>query len=40
VVLAVLVVLLMNRKKPEISSAIWGLIGVLSILNVIIAVFW
>lgn len=37
-VIAVLVVL--NRKKPVISNAVWGAIGGLAILNVVIAVFW
>ena len=40
IVLIVVVLTAVNRKKPEITTAIWGLIGGLSILNVVIAVFW
>lgn len=36
----ILVIVLLNRKKSSITSAVWGLIGGLAILNVIIAVFW
>lgn len=37
-VVAVLVV--MNRKKPTISVAIWAAIGGLTMLNIAIAVLW
>ena len=40
VLLVVLGLILANRKKPSISAGIWGAIGGLAILNVIIAVFW
>ena len=32
--------ILVNRKKDQISTATWGLIGGLSIVNVVIAVLW
>ncbi len=40
VLLVVLALILANRKKPVISNGVWGTIGGLAILNVIIAVFW
>ena len=40
VLLVILVLVLANRKKDQISNAVWGLIGGLSILNVVIAVLW
>lgn len=40
VALVVFLVILVNRKKPSITTATWAAIGGLSILNVIIAVFW
>ena len=40
VLLIVLGLILANRKKPSISAGVWGAIGGLAILNVIIAVFW
>ncbi len=40
VLLVILVLVLANRKKDQISNAVWGLIGGLAILNVAIAVLW
>ena len=40
VLLIILGLILANRKKEQITNAVWGLIGGLSILNVIVAVFW
>jgi hypothetical protein len=40
VLLVVLGLILANRKKDQISTAVWGLIGGLSIVNVVIAVLW
>jgi cytochrome bd-type quinol oxidase subunit 2 len=40
VLLVILALILANRKKDQITNAVWGLIGGLAILNVIIAVFW
>ena len=40
ILLVVLGLILANRKKDQISTAIWGLIGGLSIVNVVIAVLW
>lgn len=40
ILLVILGLILANRKKPEISNAVWGLIGGLSIVNVVIAVMW
>ena len=40
VLLIVFGLILANRKKPSISAGVWGAIGGLAILNVIIAVFW
>jgi hypothetical protein len=36
----ILGLVLANRKKDQISNAVWGLIGGLAILNVVIAVLW
>ncbi len=36
----ILVLILVNRKKPSISTAVWAAIGGLTILNIVIAVFW
>ncbi len=40
VLVAILVLILMNRKKTAISNSVWGWIGGLAIVNVVIAVFW
>ena len=40
ILLVILGLILANRKKPSISTGIWGAIGGLAILNVVIAVFW
>lgn len=40
ILLVVLGLILANRKKPQISTMVWGLIGGLSIANVVIAVLW
>jgi hypothetical protein len=40
ILLVVLGLILVNRKKDQISTATWGLIGGLSIVNVVIAVLW
>lgn len=40
ILLAILVLAAVNRKKPSITAGVWGAIGGLAILNVIIAVFW
>ena len=40
ILLAILVLAAINRKKPSITAGVWGAIGGLAILNVIIAVFW
>jgi len=40
VVLVIVGLVWANRKKESISTGLWATIGGLSILNVIIAVFW
>lgn len=40
ILLVILGLILANRKKPQISNAVWGLIGGLAIVNVVIAVMW
>jgi len=40
ILLVIIGLVFANRKKESISTAVWGAIGGLSILNVIIAVFW
>jgi len=40
ILLAIVVLAALNRKKESITAGVWGAIGGLSILNVIIAVFW
>ncbi len=40
VVAAVLVLALVNRKKDAIATGVWAAIGGLTILNVVLAVFW
>lgn len=40
VVLAILVLVLVNKKKQNVSAKAFGTIGLLTILNVVLAVFW
>ena len=40
VLVVILVLILVNRKKPSISTAVWAAIGGLTVLNIVIAVFW
>lgn len=40
ILLIITALVLVNRKKPEISTGIWGAIGGLAIANVAIAVLW
>jgi hypothetical protein len=40
ILLVILGLILANRKKESISNGVWGLIGALSIANVVIAVLW
>lgn len=40
VLVVILGLILVNRKKPSISTAVWGAIGSLTVLNIVIAVFW
>jgi len=40
VLLVIGALVLLNRGKDAISAAVWGLIGGLTVLNVVIAVFW
>lgn len=40
VLLAILGLVLANRRKPEVAPGAWGAIGGLALLNVILAVFW
>jgi hypothetical protein len=40
ILLVIIGLILANRKKEAISTAVWGAIGGLAILNVVIAVFW
>lgn len=40
VLLVIFGLVLANRKKDEISTAVWGAIGGLTILNIVLAVFW
>lgn len=40
ILLVILALILANRKKQSITAAVWGAIGGLAILNVVIAVFW
>ncbi len=40
ILLVILGLILANRKKASITNAVWGAIGGLAILNVVIAVFW
>ena len=40
VVLAILILVLVNKKKQTVSAKVFGTIGLLTILNVVLAVFW
>jgi hypothetical protein len=40
VVIAILVLVLLNRKKPVVSSAVFGSIGILTIANITMAVLY
>ena len=40
VVIVILILVLLNKKKQSISAKTFGAIGLLTILNVVLAVFW
>ncbi len=40
VLLVILGLILANRKKDKIPNGVWGAIGGLTLLNIVIAVFW
>ena len=40
VLFVIIVLVFSNRKKDEISTGVWGAIGGLSTLNIILAVYW
>ena len=40
VLLVIFGLVLANRKKEQISTGVWGAIGGLTVLNVVLAVFW
>lgn len=40
VLLVIFGLVLANRKKDEIPTGVWGVLGGLTILNVVLAVFW
>ena len=40
VLLVILGLVVVNRKKAAVSNAVWGAIGGLTLLNIVIAVFW
>ncbi len=40
VLVTILVLVLVGRRKEEASTALWGAIGGLTILNIILAVYW
>ncbi len=40
VVLIILILVMANRKKDSVKAPIFGTIGVLTLSNVILAVFW
>ena len=40
VLLVIFGLVLANRKKDEISTGVWGAIGGLTIVNIVLAVFW
>lgn len=40
VLVAIVALALWGRRKPSVPTGVWGAIGGLTVLNVIIAVFW
>ena len=40
IALVIAVIIIVNRKRPSISTGVWGTIGGLTLANVVIAVFW
>jgi hypothetical protein len=40
VLLVILGLVVANRKKDAVSTAVWGAIGGLTLLNIVLAVFW
>jgi hypothetical protein len=40
VVIVILILVLLNKKKQSVSAKTFGAIGLLTILNVVLAVFW
>ena len=40
VVIVILILVLLNKKKQSVSAKTFGAIGLLTILNVLLAVFW
>ena len=40
VVIVILILVLLNKKKQSVSAKTFGTIGLLTILNVVLAVFW
>ncbi len=40
ILLVIFALVLMNRKKEEATTAVWGAIGALTITNIVLAVYW
>ena len=40
ILVVIMVLVVVNRKKPSISTGLWATIGGLTLLNIGIAVFW
>lgn len=40
VTLAVAVLVFVNRKKQAIAVPVWGIIGLLTVINIVVAVVW
>ena len=40
VALVILILVIVNRKKPSVKASIFGLVGALTLINLILAVFW
>lgn len=40
VLLVILGLVWTNRRKPSVTTGVWGAIGGLTLLNVVLAVFW
>ncbi len=40
VLLVILGLVWTNRKKPQVATGVWGAIGGLTVLNIVVAVFW